>query len=92
MPNIFQCTAIKKHIQYLLDQNQKKDFSLMFMYLPLILDRKEALNQYSDHVHLHPIDVSNEQLKALNDQEDFNPADLDHCSKRNKSLEFSIRS
>ena len=42
--------------------------------------------------NLHPIDVSNEQLKALNDQEDFNPADLDHCSKRNKSLEFSIRS
>ena len=30
----------------------------MFMYLSLTLDRKEALNQYSDHVHLHPIDFS----------------------------------
>ena len=28
--------------------------------------------------------LANEQLKALNDQEDFNPADLDHCFKRNK--------
>ena len=25
--------------------------------------------------------LANEQLKALNDQEDFNPADLDHCFK-----------
>ena len=78
MPNIFQCTAFKKHIQYLLDQNQKEDFSHMFIYLP------STLNQYSEHVHLHPIDVSYEQLKALNDQEGFNPAGLDNGSKQSK--------
>ena len=57
LPNIFQCTAFKKHIQYLLNQNQEKDFSKMFMYLPSTLDRKEELNQWSEHVNLYPIDV-----------------------------------
>ena len=57
LPNIFQCTAFKKHIQYLLNQNQEKGFSKMFMYLPSTLDRKEELNQWSEHVNLYPIDV-----------------------------------
>ena len=84
MPSIFQCTAFKKHIQYLLDQNQKEDFSHMFIYLPSTLGYKEALNEYSEHFHLHLIDVSYEQLKALNVQEGFNPAGLDNCSKQSK--------
>ena len=59
LPNTFQCTAFKKHIQYLLHQNQRKcGCSKMFLYLPSTLDRKEELNQWSEHVHLHPIDVS----------------------------------
>ena len=84
LPNIFKCTAFKKHIPYLLNQNQEKDFSKMFMYLPSTLDRKEELNQWSEQVNLHPIDVSYEQLKALNGNEDFQPKDLDNSSKRNK--------
>ena len=56
----------------------------MFMYLPSTLDRKEELNQWSEQVNLHPIDVSYEQLKALNGNEDFQPKDLDNSSKRNK--------
>ena len=35
LPNIFHCTAFKKHHGFLLDENQKKaDFSKMFLYLP----------------------------------------------------------
>ena len=35
LPNTFQCTAFKKHIQYLLNQNQEKGCcSKMFLYLP----------------------------------------------------------
>ena len=42
LPNIFHCTAFKKHHGFLLDENQKKaDFSKMFLYLPSTLDRKE---------------------------------------------------
>ena len=45
LPNIFECTAFKKHIQFLINQNQQKDSSKMFMYLPSTLDHKEELNQ-----------------------------------------------
>ena len=43
LPNIFSCTAFKKHISFLIDQNQNQvKFSEMFLYLPSTLDRKEA--------------------------------------------------
>ena len=83
LPNIFQCTAFKKHMSYLLDQ-KKLQFSKMFMFLSSTLDQKEELNQYSNNVNLHPIDVSYDKLKAYNNHEDFNPADLDNSSERNK--------
>ena len=50
----------------------------MFLYLPSILDRKEDFLQWKDHVHLHPVDVSYEELKAINNGGDMNPALLDH--------------
>ena len=85
LPNTFQCTAFKKHIQYLLNQNQEKGCcSKMFLYLPSTLDHKEELNQWSEQVNLHPIDVSYEQLRALNGNQDFQPENLDNSSKRNK--------
>ena len=56
----------------------------MFLYLPSTLDHKEELNQWSEQVNLHPIDVSYEQLRALNGNQDFQPDDLDNSSKRNK--------
>ena len=83
LPNIFQCTAFKKHMSYLLDQ-KKLQFSKMFMFLSSTLDQKEELNQYSNNVNLHPIDVSYDKLKVYNNHEDFNPADLDNSSERNK--------
>ena len=33
------------------------------MFLPLTLDRKEKFLQWQDHVHLHPVDVSYDELK-----------------------------
>ena len=59
LPNIFQCRAFKKHIQYLLNQDQEKGCcNKMFLYLPSTLDRKEDLNQWSEDVNLPPIDIS----------------------------------
>ena len=83
LPNIFHCTAFKQHHGFLLDENQKRaEFSNMFMFLPSILDRKESILQWQDHVHLHPIDVTFEELKGLNNGEDFNPSLLDHKDLR----------
>ena len=45
---------------------------------------KEELNQCSELVNLHPIDVSYEQLEALNSNDNFSPDDLDNFSERNK--------
>ena len=56
----------------------------MFLCLPSTLDRKEELNKWSEHVNLHPIDISYEQLRALNGNQNFQPEDLENSSKRNK--------
>ena len=78
LPNIFNCTAFKKH-GFILDENQKKaKFSKTFLYLPSTLDRKEDFLQWKDHVHLHPIYVSYDEIKAIHNDGDMNPALLDH--------------
>ena len=52
------------------------------MFLPLTLDRKEVIQQYNYNVNLHPVDVSYEQLKVLNNNKDFDPSDLDSSALR----------
>ena len=64
LPNIFSCTAFKKHVPFFMDQNELKiKQSEMFMFLPATLDRKEEFLQWKDNVHLHPIDISIDDLK-----------------------------
>ena len=73
----FHCTAFKKH-PFLLDENQSKvKFSKMFLYLPSTLDRKEDFLQYKDHVHLHPVNISYDDLTQMHNNEDINPVLLD---------------
>ena len=87
IPNMFECTAFKKHTSYLLSKNQEKsEFSKIFMHLPSTLDQKEDIQQYNDNVHLHPIDVSYEQLKVQNGNQDFDPSQLDDTSLRKTLL------
>ena len=72
LPNIFQCTAFKKLLAFLMSQNQETfKYSKMFMFLPSTLDRKEEIQQYNDNVHLHPVDLSYDQLKVININKDF---------------------
>ena len=79
LPNIFHCTAFKKHNGFLLDENQKKDpFSKLFLYLPSTLDRKENFLKWKDHINLHPIDLNYDELKSMNEGNDMNPALLDN--------------
>ena len=91
IPNISHCTAFKKHMSYLLDENQKKsNMSHMFLFLPSTLDRKEDIMQFKNNVHLHPIDVSYNDLKELNNNCDFDPSDLDNKTSMQNSFHFFI--
>ena len=83
LPNIFSCTASKKHTSFLIDQNQNQaKFSEMFFYLPSTLDRKEAFLQWKEHVHLYPVDLSLDDVKALTGIKEINPALLDDQNAR----------
>ena len=85
LPNIFHCKAFKKHHSFLVNENQiKVQFSKMFLYLPSTLDRKEDFLKYKDHVHLHPVDISYDDITQMHNNEDANPALLDDKNLRNK--------
>ena len=87
LPNIFHCTAFKKHHGFILDENQKKTkSSKMFSYLPSTLDTKEDFLQWKDQVHLHPTDVSYDEVKAIHNDGDKNPAFLDNKDLRNNVI------
>ena len=65
LPNIFSSSAFKKHVSFLMDQNEvKAKQSELFFFLPATLDRKEDILQWKDNVHLHPIDLLFDDLKA----------------------------
>ena len=69
----------------MVDENQiKVKFSKMFLYLPSTLDRKEGFLKYKDHVHLHPVDISYDDITQMHNNEDANPVLLDDKNSRNK--------
>ena len=73
--NIFNCTAFKKHYPFLFDENQNKSkFSNMVLYLPSAVDRKKDFLQYKEHVHLHPVDFTYDDLKEITGNKDMNPS------------------
>lgn len=75
MPNIFYCTAFKKHISFLLDENKKDaKFSEFFLYLPSTLDRKEDFMHYEDNVNLYQINFTFDDLKKAADQKIMDPS------------------
>ena len=82
LPNIFQCTSFKKHKDFLIQEklNESNESSL-FLFLPSTLDRKEEILQFKSSVNLHPIDALYDDLKAMNNDKDFNPAQLDLPSR-----------
>ena len=56
-----------------MSQNQENlNFSKMFVFAST-LDHKEDIQQYSNNVNLHPVDVSYEQIKVLNNNKNFDP-------------------
>ena len=78
IPNIFNCTSFKKHRHYLLNEKATDRLaSSLFMFLSSTLDRIEKILQFKDSVNLHQIDAAYDDLKTLNNDKDFNPAELD---------------
>ena len=49
----------------------------MFLYLPSTLDKKEDFLQYKDHGHLHPFDISYDDITQVHNNEHANPPLLD---------------
>ena len=62
--------------------------SHMFLFLPSTLDKKENIMQYKNNVRLHPIDVSYNDLKVLNNNSDFNASNLDNKTSRQNLLQL----
>ena len=89
LPNIFQCTNFKKHKDFLIQEklNESNESSL-FLFLPSTLDRKEEFLQFKSSVNLHPIDALYDDLKAMNNDKDFDPAQLDLPSRDSILLLF----
>ena len=54
--------------------------------MPSTFDKKEDFLQWKDHAHLHPIDVSYDELKTIHNNGKMNPTLLDH-----KELRKNIR-
>ena len=72
-----------------MSQNQENlMFSKMFMFLLSTLDRKEDIQKYNDHVHLHPVEISYDQLKSINNNKDFDPSHLDNSVLRKDVTKF----
>ena len=83
LPNIFNCTAFKKHLPFLFDENQKKaQFSNMLLFLPSTLARKEDVLKWKDYVHSHPIDFDFDDLKEITGIKEMNPFLLNNKNLR----------
>ena len=63
LPNIFQGTAFKKHVPFLIDSKGSESSSKMFFFLPSTTDRKEKINRWVNNVDLHPIDCLYDDFK-----------------------------
>ena len=86
LPNIFSCTVFKKHVSFLLDQNENNfKSSGLFYFLPSTLDRKEEILQWREHVHLHSIDLGIDDLIQSSGLTNINPVLLD-SNQREKVL------
>ena len=55
----------------------------MFLYLPSTLDRKDNFLKYKYHVHLHPLDISYDDITQMHNNEDTNPVLLGDKNSRN---------
>ena len=63
LSNIFQGTAFKKHVLFLIESKGTECSSKLFFFLPSTTDRKEKLNRWVNNVNLHPINCLYDDFK-----------------------------
>ena len=59
--------------------------------MPTTLDRKEEIIQWKEHVRLHPIDLSENDLKSNMEIDSFDPSVLEMQNDRGNELRSKIR-
>ena len=91
IPNIFSGTCFEKHQIFLLEQRTRQEASTLCFYLPSTTDRCHSINQYRDHVSLHPIDCPYENFRQYSKTgEDFMPQDLELRDLVARQLKLSV--
>ena len=63
LSNIFQATAFKKHVLFLIESKGTECSSKLFFFLPSTTDRKEKINRWVSNVNLHPINCLYDDFK-----------------------------
>ena len=63
LSNIFQGTAFKKHVLFLIESKGTECSSKLFFFLPSTTDRKEKINRWINNVNLHPINCLYDDFK-----------------------------
>ena len=83
LSNIFQGTAFKKHVPFLIDAQWYESSSKTFFFLTSTTDRKEKNNRWVNNVNFHPIDCLYDDFKNYAPQnleiekKGLHPEDLD---------------
>ena len=63
LSNIFQGTAFKKHVLFLIESKGTECSSKLFFFLPSTTDRKEKINRWVNNVNLHLINCLYDDFK-----------------------------
>ena len=63
LSNIFQGTAFKKHVLFLIESKGTECSSKLLFFLPSTTDRKEKINRWVNNVNLHPINCLYDDFK-----------------------------
>ena len=63
LSNIFQGTAFKKHVPFLIESKETECSSKLFFFLPSTMDRKEKINRWVNNINLHPINCLYDDFK-----------------------------
>ena len=81
IPNAFVSVAFKKHFDEIMNENKSDIKSSLFYYLPLVSDRKEAINQFKNNVSLSPVNVTLELIESFSSEGVLFRPDLLNSSK-----------
>ena len=63
LSNIFQGSAFKKHVPFLIESKETECSSKLFFFLPSTMDRKEKINRWVNNINLHPINCLYDDFK-----------------------------